>query len=205
MYSPLRKREKKSWDCHEKWMCVSFSSIHKQHAILTMFWKFLFVSVKAVESEKMTFASEDNLELVDISEAVRTPERFEFPFPPYDIQHQFMIALFNALNKGQLGIFESPTGTGKSLSLICGALTWFIEYNKQRKLALEMLVKDDKTNEVISLLQLLPIYVKNFYLFIFVGLIINKFLSYRTYSSTLIWIFTKRISEFLYVPNPYFT
>ena len=101
----------------------------------------------------MTFASEDNLKLIDISEAVRTPEKFEFPFPPYDIQHQFMTALFNALNKGQLGIFESPTGTGKSLSLICGALTWFIEYNKQRKLALEKLVKDDKTNEVISLLQ----------------------------------------------------
>jgi len=83
----------------------------------------------------------------EISEAIRTPEKFEFPFPPYDIQYQFMTALFNALNNGQLGIFESPTGTGKSLSLICGALTWFVEYNKQRKSALEKLVKDDKTNE----------------------------------------------------------
>ena len=103
----------------------------------------------------MTFASEDNnlaLCADEISEAIRTPEKFEFPFPPYDIQYQFMTALFNALNNGQLGIFESPTGTGKSLSLICGALTWFVEYNKQRKSALEKLVKDDKTNEVIFII-----------------------------------------------------
>ena len=39
-------------------------------------------------------------ELVDVSKAVKTPEKFEFPFPPYDIQHEFMTALFNALNKG---------------------------------------------------------------------------------------------------------
>ena len=55
-----------------------------------------------------------------------------------------MTALFNALNEGKLGIFESPTGTGKSLSLICGSISWFLEYHKKRKVKLEALMKDDQ-------------------------------------------------------------
>lgn len=37
--------------------------------------------------------------------------RFPFPFPPYDIQQQFMDEMYAVLDKGGLGIFESPTGT----------------------------------------------------------------------------------------------
>lgn len=36
---------------------------------------------------------------------------FGFPFPPYDIQKDFMEALYNVLEQGKVGIFESPTGT----------------------------------------------------------------------------------------------
>ena len=68
------------------------------------------------------------------------PDKFEFPFPPYDIQEQFMTELFKALEHGKLGIFESPTGTGKSMSLICGALTWFLESEKNKRKKLEDLV-----------------------------------------------------------------
>ncbi|KAH8306808.1 hypothetical protein KR018_002808 [Drosophila ironensis] len=49
---------------------------------------------------------------------------FGFPFEPYDIQERLMRELFLVLERGQVGIFESPTGTGKSLSLTCGALAW---------------------------------------------------------------------------------
>ncbi|KAI8881907.1 DNA repair helicase [Backusella circina FSU 941] len=51
-------------------------------------------------------------------------DNFGFPFEPYDIQKDFMNELYNVLSKGNVGIFESPTGTGKSLSLICGSLKW---------------------------------------------------------------------------------
>ncbi|KAL1265121.1 hypothetical protein QQF64_003148 [Cirrhinus molitorella] len=44
-----------------------------------------------------------------------------------------MEALYTALDQGKVGIFESPTGTGKSLSLICGALTWLRDYEEQMK------------------------------------------------------------------------
>ncbi|KAL4422590.1 hypothetical protein ABPG75_008787 [Micractinium tetrahymenae] len=33
-----------------------------------------------------------------------------FPYPPYDIQQSFMQALYAALEKGGVGLFESPTG-----------------------------------------------------------------------------------------------
>jgi len=86
-------------------------------------------------------------EVLDLQNRIKVPAKFPFPFPPYNIQEDFMTSLFDTLNKGQLGIFESPTGTGKSLSLICGTLAWFKEYQKQRKLHLEAIFQDKKEEE----------------------------------------------------------
>lgn len=36
---------------------------------------------------------------------------FPFPFTPYPIQKDFMAALYQVLEAGKIGIFESPTGT----------------------------------------------------------------------------------------------
>ena len=43
--------------------------------------------------------------------ADKKPVFFPFPFSPYDIQEDFMHTLFDVLNNGEVGIFESPTGT----------------------------------------------------------------------------------------------
>ncbi len=48
-----------------------------------------------------------------------------FPFPPYAIQSDFMRSVHEALDVGGIALLESPTGTGKTLSLICGTLSWF--------------------------------------------------------------------------------
>lgn len=48
--------------------------------------------------------------------AVQIPEKFAFPFEPYDIQVGFMKALYQSLEMGKIGIFESPTGTVNILS-----------------------------------------------------------------------------------------
>lgn len=66
---------------------------------------------------------------------------FGFPFPPYDIQKDFMEELYNVLEQGKVGIFESPTGTGKSLSLICGSLKWLRDHDEKDPEPTESVVK----------------------------------------------------------------
>ncbi|XP_054265114.1 ATP-dependent DNA helicase DDX11 [Macrosteles quadrilineatus] len=75
------------------------------------------------------------------------PENFDFPFPPYPIQHEFMSMLYSTIEEGKLGIFESPTGTGKSLSIICGALCWLRDHIAREKDLLKEGIEDLKKQE----------------------------------------------------------
>ncbi|VVA95970.1 unnamed protein product [Arabis nemorensis] len=56
-----------------------------------------------------------------------------FPYEPYSIQTDFMNALYQFLEKGGVSMLESPTGTGKSLSIICSALQWLIDRKEKAK------------------------------------------------------------------------
>ena len=60
-----------------------------------------------------------------------TRRDFHHPYQPYEIQYELMTALYECIEHGQIGIFESPTGTGKSLSLICGSLTWLRDHQQK--------------------------------------------------------------------------
>jgi len=48
----------------------------------------------------------------------------DFPFEPYSLQLVYMEKVVLALQKQQNALLESPTGTGKTLSLLCAALGW---------------------------------------------------------------------------------
>ncbi|GMH27362.1 hypothetical protein Nepgr_029205 [Nepenthes gracilis] len=53
----------------------------------------------------------------------------EFPYQPYGTQLAFMGRVISTLDRAQTdghchALLESPTGTGKSLSLLCSALAW---------------------------------------------------------------------------------
>lgn len=56
-------------------------------------------------------------------------EKFYHPYKPYKIQLDLMNFLYDALitEDKKISIIESPTGTGKTLSLICAALTYLRE------------------------------------------------------------------------------
>ncbi|WOL02168.1 hypothetical protein Cni_G10887 [Canna indica] len=57
-----------------------------------------------------------------------------FPFEPYPIQIEFMSFLYDFLDKGGgVAMLESPTGTGKTLSLICGAMQWVVDHRKKQR------------------------------------------------------------------------
>eukprot|EP01065_Artemidia_motanka_P029323 TRINITY_DN35463_c0_g1_i1.p1 TRINITY_DN35463_c0_g1~~TRINITY_DN35463_c0_g1_i1.p1 ORF type:complete len:949 (+),score=274.51 TRINITY_DN35463_c0_g1_i1:63-2849(+) len=48
----------------------------------------------------------------------------DFPFDAYPCQLEFMSTTIRALRAGQSATLESPTGTGKTLTLLCAVLAW---------------------------------------------------------------------------------
>ncbi|KAL4229836.1 DEAD H (Asp-Glu-Ala-Asp His) box helicase 11 [Mactra antiquata] len=102
--------------------------------------EWLLTEVDKMDS-KTSDKEEQDVKYEDIP--FKIPDQFPFPFEPYDIQKGFMRGLYQCLEQGRVGIFESPTGTGKSLSLICGALKWLKDYQERQKLELEELIEDN--------------------------------------------------------------
>ena len=47
-----------------------------------------------------------------------------FPFKPYKCQETYMEKVLEALHRGENALLESPTGTGKTLCLLCATLAW---------------------------------------------------------------------------------
>ncbi|KII90522.1 hypothetical protein PLICRDRAFT_697066 [Plicaturopsis crispa FD-325 SS-3] len=82
-----------------------------------------------------------------------TPESFPaFPYDtPYSIQVDLMRHLYTAIEGRKIAIVESPTGTGKTLSLLCGSLTWLAhEKDRARKGQLAALASGDEVDWVVA-------------------------------------------------------
>ncbi|EJC97956.1 DNA repair helicase [Fomitiporia mediterranea MF3/22] len=63
------------------------------------------------------------------------PEEFRaFPYnAPYKIQIDLMQHLYEAIERRKLAVVESPTGTGKTLSLLTSSLTWLHDHKDRKK------------------------------------------------------------------------
>lgn len=55
-----------------------------------------------------------------------------FPRQPYGVQLVFMDKLIRTIEGGHNALLEAPTGCGKTLALLCGALAWQTKCNEQQ-------------------------------------------------------------------------
>ncbi|XP_069035422.1 regulator of telomere elongation helicase 1 isoform X3 [Lepisosteus oculatus] len=65
----------------------------------------------------------------------------DFPFTPYKCQEDYMNKVIECLQNRVNGVLESPTGTGKTLCLLCASLAWrdhFKDTISARKIAEKM-------------------------------------------------------------------
>ncbi|KAK2724782.1 regulator of telomere elongation helicase 1 homolog isoform X1 [Artemia franciscana] len=74
----------------------------------------------------------------------------DFPFPPYPVQFAYMEKVIECLQKGENGLLESPTGTGKTLSILCSSLAWLTVRKAQVQSAL--LVNKEAASDFSKLL-----------------------------------------------------
>ncbi|KAI9023640.1 hypothetical protein CLU79DRAFT_749483 [Phycomyces nitens] len=72
--------------------------------------------------------------------------KIEFPFRPYKSQIQMMSMIVKALKNQDNALLESPTGSGKSLAILCAALAW-LESEKRN----ESVIRAQKQREIAEI------------------------------------------------------
>lgn len=92
----------------------------------------------------------DNLPIDESDPIEGSMKKYSFPFKPYEIQKDLIDAAYEALDDGRFALLESPTGTGKSMSLLCSSITWLLDYRAKQIQSLEI-KKEDITSLISQL------------------------------------------------------
>ncbi|KAH8416818.1 hypothetical protein KR222_005993 [Zaprionus bogoriensis] len=70
-----------------------------------------------------------------------------FPFEPYEVQRAYMEKVIVCLRDGTNGVLESPTGTGKTLSLLCSSLAWIRTRQSEMQLNMQKMQKEQQQQQ----------------------------------------------------------
>lgn len=73
--------------------------------------------------------------------------RIAFPLKAYNTQLSVMSHITKALKQSQNCLIESPTGTGKTLALLCSALAWLADHRRKSYNLENKLNEDTKSSE----------------------------------------------------------
>ena len=73
-----------------------------------------------------------------------------FPYKPYKNQMLYMEKVIEALNSKKYAALQSPTGTGKTLCLLCSSLSWIIFNQKKNKRFKGKIIYATKTHTQID-------------------------------------------------------
>lgn len=72
------------------------------------------------------------------------------PYTPYQIQLDLMQHLYASIDQSQVSIINSPTGTGKSLSLLCSTMTWLNQSKVSIKSALIAQIRQELEEKLVD-------------------------------------------------------
>ena len=73
-----------------------------------------------------------------------------FPYPPYAQQVSIVKVIQHAIEKKENALVESPTGTGKTLCLLVGALSSLVSSNHSRKKIFYLTRTHSQISQVVS-------------------------------------------------------
>lgn len=122
--------------------------------------------------------------------------KYHHPYKPYDIQVQLMDRIYDTLDKDfKVGLFESPTGTGKTLSLICSTMTWLRQYKKTHLGISEPEENSDSSDDE-------PEWVKTAYTETVLPKYKQKLKDYETHLDQVALEYDNNLSKVLQLPTP---
>ena len=87
-----------------------------------------------------------------------------FPYVPYPNQIEYMKQVIKSLKYKQKAALESPTGTGKTLCLLCASLAWINKQQQENKKQLRIIYSTRTHTQITNLISELRItcYEPNF-------------------------------------------
>ena len=92
---------------------------------------------------------EEKSKLPKMTEITFGSHNVRFPYEPYQAQKAYMEKVIECLEQKKFGLLESPTGTGKTLALLCSSIAFLESF----KVSGNAQAKPDADSDIKALLR----------------------------------------------------